>query len=67
MPVKTIRISSLSGDVIPDGTGARIRVMYADRERVDLRADLTDAEAADLAQKFSAEPVETRPDRRARP
>jgi hypothetical protein len=66
VPVKTVRISSLSGDVIPDGTGARIRVMFTDPERVDMRADLTDEETVELARQFNAEPVETRPERRAR-
>lgn len=65
MPVRTVRVSSLSGEVIPEGTGARIRVMFQDPDRVDMRADLTDAEAAQLAEQFKAEEVEPRPDRRA--
>jgi hypothetical protein len=65
MPVRTVRVSSLSGEVIPDGTGARIRIMFQDPERTDMRADLTDAEAEQLAQEFKAEEVEPRPDRRA--
>lgn len=64
MPVKTVRVSSLSGDIIPDGTGARIRIMYTDPDRVDMRADLTDAEAAKLAKAYKAEEVEARPERR---
>lgn len=66
MPVKTVRVSSLSGDVIPDGTGARVRLIFTDPERVDMRADLTDTEAAKLAEQFKAETVEPRPERRAR-
>ena len=66
MPVKTVRISSLSGNVIPDGTGARVRVIWADQDRVDFRADLTDAEAERLIEQYNAEQVEARPDRRAR-
>lgn len=65
MPVKTVRISSLSGVVIPDGTGARIRIMFNDPERTDMRADLTDEEAAKLAKQYKAEDVEIRPERRA--
>jgi hypothetical protein len=64
MPVKQIRVSSLSGDEIPDGTGARVRVIYNDPERTDHRADLTDAEAEKLVQQYKAEQVEPRPERR---
>ena len=64
MPVKTVRVSSLSGEFIPDGTGARVRIMYADPDRTDMRADLTDDEAAKLAKEYMAEEVETRPERR---
>jgi hypothetical protein len=64
MPVKSIRVSSLSGEVIPDGTGARIRIMWNNPERTDMRADLSDEEALKLAKQFKAEEVETRPDRR---
>jgi hypothetical protein len=66
MPVKTVRVSSLSGDVIPDGTGARIRIMFTDTNRVDMRADLTDEETTRLAEEFKAEPVDPRPERRGR-
>jgi hypothetical protein len=66
MPVKTVRISSLSGEEIPTGTGARIRIMWSDPERTDMRADLTDAEAEKLARQYKAEQVEIRPERRAR-
>lgn len=48
MPLKTVRISSKSGDVIPDGTGARVRVMFFDSSKTDRRADLTDEEIAKL-------------------
>lgn len=66
MPVRTVRISSVSGDVIPEGTGARVRVIWADEDRVDFRSDLTDAEAQQLIQQYGAEEVEARPDRRRR-
>lgn len=66
MPVRTVRISSLSGAVIPDGTGARVRIMWNDPGKLDMRADLTDEEVAELIEKYQAEDVEPRPDRRAR-
>jgi hypothetical protein len=66
MPIKTIRVSNLSGDVIPDGTGARIRIMWNDPERVDMRADLTDAEAEEIARQCKVEEVDPRPARRQR-
>lgn len=66
MPVQTVRVSSLSGEVIPNGTGARVRVIFNDPERVDMRADLTDAEVEELATTFKAERVEPRPERRGR-
>lgn len=64
MPVRTVRISSKSNSVIPDGTGARIRIMFTDPSRTDMRADLSDEEALELARAFGAEEVEPRPERR---
>ncbi len=58
MPLKTIRISSKSGEVIPDGTGARVRVMFYDDSRPDHRADLTDAEVEKLLLPFTEEVVQ---------
>jgi hypothetical protein len=66
MPVRTVRISNLSGAVIPDGTGARVRVMWANGQRLDMRMDLTDEEAAKLAKAYKADEVDPRPDRRMR-
>ena len=66
MPVRTVRISSLSGEQIPDGTGARVRIMWADPQRLDMRMDLSDEEAAKLAKAYKADEVDPRPDRRAR-
>lgn len=60
----TVRKSDVSGDVIPNGTGARIRVMFADGGKEDMRADLTDDEVAQLLPW--AKPVQPRPDRRKR-
>lgn len=62
MALEQVRKSDLSGDEIPAGTGARVRVMFYDGERVDRRADLTDAEV-DKVLKFAKE-VQTRPNRR---
>ncbi len=64
MALATVRKSDKSGDVIPDGTGARVRIMFYDESRADRRADLTDAEV----EKFLpfAEEVKTRPERKAR-
>lgn len=59
MAVETIRKSDASGDEIPEGTGARIRVLFNDPKRVDLRADLTDDEVARLMPW--AKPVQPRP------
>jgi len=64
MPLKRLLVSSLSGDPIPDGTGARVRIMFNDPERVDMRADLTEAEVQKVAKQIKAEEVEPRPDRR---
>ena len=55
MPLKTIRISSKSGEVIPDGTGARVRVMFYDDSRPDQRADLSDEEVAEILLPFTEE------------
>lgn len=41
-------ISDKSGDLIPAGTGARVRIMFYDENKIDMRADLTDAEVEDL-------------------
>lgn len=65
MPVKTFRVSNLSGDIIPDNTGARVRVLFADGSRADMRADLKDEEVAKLVKAYKLEEVETRPERRA--
>jgi hypothetical protein len=62
MALETVRKSDASGELIPEGTGARIRVIFNDPERHDLRADLTDDEVAELLPW--ARPVVTRPDRR---
>lgn len=64
MAVETVRRSDVSGKVIPEGTGARIRVIFNDPHRVDLRADITDEEVSELLPW--AREVVTRPTRRGR-
>lgn len=65
MALEQIRRSDYSGDEIPSGTGARIRVVFNDKSRVDLRADVTDEEVVELFPW--AQPVQPRPDRRRTP
>ena len=48
MAIEKIRRSDMSQKVIEPGTGARVRVMFADPSRPDLRADLTDDEVKKL-------------------
>ena len=62
MAIVQLRRSDVSGVEIPDGTGARVRVMFNDPERDDMRADLTDEEVAELLP--FVKPVQTRPTRR---
>lgn len=57
-----MRVSDKSGQPIPAGTGARVRVMYFDPAKPDRRADLTDEEVEELL-GFAAE-VQVRPERR---
>lgn len=55
--------SDKSGNEIKPGTGARVRVMFFDEGRVDMRADLTDAEVEKLVRDYKLKEVETRPTR----
>ena len=45
MARKTVLVSDLSGESIPDGKGATIRVTYRDARRGSFEADVTDSEA----------------------
>lgn len=63
MATETIRRSDLSGNLIPEGTGARVRIMFFDKRKPDRRLDVTDDEAAQLGGIV----VETRPQRRIDP
>jgi hypothetical protein len=45
MAKKTIRISDMSGEEIPEGKGAIVRINFADARRGSRELDVTDAEA----------------------
>jgi hypothetical protein len=55
--------SDKSGEEIPHGTGARVRVMFYDPDKIDMRGDLTDAEVAKLVKDYGLGSVEPRPQR----
>jgi hypothetical protein len=42
---KTIRVSDMSGEEIPEGKGATVRITFDDARRGSRELDLTDAEA----------------------
>jgi len=48
MAKKVVRISDLSGDMIPDGSGASVRITFHDARRGVRELDVTDAEAEKL-------------------
>ena len=48
MAKKTVRVSDQSGDEIPDGKGAVVRIVFADARKGVRELDLTDAEAEKL-------------------
>ena len=45
MAKKTVRVSDISGQEIPDGKGATVRITFADARRGSRELDVTDAEA----------------------
>ena len=51
MARKQVVVSDLSGDPIPDGKGATIRISYADARKGSAVLDVTDEEAEELAGK----------------
>jgi hypothetical protein len=59
----TVLWSDKSGEMIKPGTGARVRIMFYDDKRVDMRADLSDAEVAKLVREYKLKDVEPRPER----
>jgi hypothetical protein len=48
MAKKTIRISDMSGQEIPEGRGAVVRITFVDARRGARELDVTDAEAEKL-------------------
>jgi hypothetical protein len=56
MARKTVLISDMSGDPIPDGKGAVIRITFRDARRGVRELDVTDAEA----EGFGGRPVARR-------
>ena len=48
MAKKTVRVSDMSGEEIPDGRGATVRITYADARRGSRELDLTDREVENL-------------------
>lgn len=60
---RRVRYSDISNEEIPEGTGARVRIMFFDPSRPDRRLDITDAEAA----KLGGQEVDIRPTRRVDP
>jgi hypothetical protein len=45
MARKTIRVSDISGEEIPEGKGATVRINFADARKGTRELDVTDAEA----------------------
>ena len=64
MALKMTRYSDLSGELIPEGEGVRIRIEYLDGDRVARAADLTAGEAEQLLP--FAHDVQERPARQKR-
>lgn len=48
MAKKTVRVSDISGEEIPEGRGALIRITYMDARRGLRELDVTDQEAENL-------------------
>jgi len=56
MARKTIRVSDMSGEEIPEGKGATIRITFGDARKGIRELDVTDAEA----EKIGGRPVARR-------
>jgi hypothetical protein len=48
MARKVVRVSDMSGETIPDGKGATVRITFTDLRKGSRELDLTDAEAESL-------------------
>lgn len=51
MARKQVFVSDLSGNEIPEGKGAKIRIVHADARKGAYELDVTDEEAAELGRK----------------
>lgn len=51
MARKSIFVSDLSGEEIPEGKGAKVRVVFSDARRGSYELDVTDEEAQELGRK----------------
>ncbi len=60
MARKTMLVSDQSGDLVPDGKGAVLRITYTDARRGAHQADLTDSEAQAIVNKTNAKAVARR-------
>jgi hypothetical protein len=60
MARKTVLVSDQSGEVVPDGKGATLRITYQDARRGADAADLTDKEAQAIAGATNAKSVARR-------
>jgi hypothetical protein len=54
MARKTIRVSDMSGQEIPEGRGATVRITFADARRGSRELDVTDGEAEKLGGRVVA-------------
>lgn len=54
MARRVIRVSDMSGEEIPEGKGATIRVTFSDARKGAREIDVTDAEAEKLGGRFVA-------------
>lgn len=54
MARKTVRVSDMSGQEIPDGKGAVVRITFADARRGSRELDVTDVEAEKLGGRVVA-------------
>jgi hypothetical protein len=60
MARKTVLVSDQSGEVVAEGKGATIRILYGDARRGAYQADLTDKEAEAIVNKTGAKSVARR-------
>lgn len=51
MARKAIFVSDLSGESIPEGKGAKVRISFNDARKGSAELDVTDAEADELARR----------------